>query len=109
MNLAIDVNQVEDNAKVSLAGEIDIYTADKLKEKLLPLVESINGTVHVDLESVSYMDSTGLGVFIQAYKTAMANKSDLEIIHVQERVLRLFTITGLDEILNIKKVNEGGE
>ncbi len=109
MNLTIDVDQTGDTATVMLSGEIDIYTAHELKEKLLPLVEKVNEDVKVDLGNVSYMDSTGLGVFIHAYKSAVANESNLELIHAQDRVLRLFTVTGLDEILNIKKNHEGGQ
>src|SRR5699024_10043379 len=48
------------------------------------------------------MDSTGLGVFIRAYKSAKEHESSMELIHAKDRVSRLFKVTGLDEIMNVR-------
>lgn len=108
MNLKVDV--VEENGKsvVRLTGEIDAYTAPELKESLLPLTRIDSQTVEVDLENVNYMDSTGLGVFISALKSTKENNSHLKLVNLQDRVLRLFKITGLDEIINIDATVKGG-
>src|SRR5690625_5053755 len=106
MNLEISVDQTDDKSIVVASGEIDVYTADKLKEKLLPLTEEKGELVQVDLQHVTYMDSTGLGVFISAYKSAKANGTEMELINARDRVLRLFIITGLHEILNLR-MNDG--
>ena len=108
MNLEIDINTQESAAVVILKGEIDAYTAPKLKETLLPLTKQEGHIVEVDLEQVSYMDSTGLGVFVSALKSTKENNSSLKLIHLQNRVLRLFEITGLTEIINIDTTVRGG-
>src|SRR5699024_7432990 len=86
---------------VKLTGEIDVYTAPELKEKLLPLTEESGNDVQIDLANTTYLDSTGLGVFISAYKSTKEHQSHMELIHVKDRVLRLFKVTGLDEIMNL--------
>ncbi|MBM7554398.1 STAS domain-containing protein [Thalassobacillus pellis] len=108
MNLTIDVTNKEHKSIVALSGEIDAFTAPKLKENLLPLTKEEGQTIEVDLQNVNYMDSTGLGVFISALKSTKEHGSELKLVHMQERVHRLFKITGLTEIMNIDSTVQGG-
>lgn len=108
MNLLIDVSDEKQKSVVNLSGEIDAYTAPRLKEELLPLTKQKDHIVEVDLENISYMDSTGLGVFINALKSTKEHESKMKLINVQERVLRLFKITGLDEIIDLNSTIRGG-
>lgn len=108
MNLDINVNQLGNKSTCTLTGEIDAYTAPQLKEAILPLTMQAEHIVEVDLENVSYMDSTGLGVFISALKSTKEHQSELKLVNLQDRVLRLFKITGLDEIMDLKAAIRGG-
>ncbi|WP_096438485.1 STAS domain-containing protein [Alteribacter populi] len=102
MNLQVDIQEKEQTAHVFLQGEIDVYTVPKLKEELIPLAEESGRKIIVDLSSVNYIDSTGLGVFIGALKATDQSGSTLTITGVNDRVERLFTITGLDEVIDIE-------
>lgn len=102
MNLTIDIIDEGNQYIVKLLGEIDVYTASKLKNKLIPLTEHEGRLVKIDLNDISYLDSTGLGVFINAFKSAKQHNSKVKIIHVRDRVLRLFKVTGLHEIMDIQ-------
>jgi|SRR5690625_3574178 len=104
----LEINVIDEGQKliVKLAGEIDIYTAPKLKEALTSHTKKANNVLIVDLAEVNYMDSTGLGVFISVLKSTREHDSSFQIVNLQERVLRLFTITGLDEIMNINSIDK---
>ncbi|MDQ0159217.1 STAS domain-containing protein [Alkalibacillus salilacus] len=106
MNLHIDDHLEQDVGVLKLSGEIDAYTAPQLKEKLLSLVEE-KPNVEVDLLKVSYMDSTGLGVFISALKLSKEKGHEFKLVNLQENVYRLFNITGLNEVINIENTVEG--
>lgn len=108
INLEVEVVERESTAVVLLAGEIDAYTAPKLKDALLPLVRREGFVTEVNLERVNYMDSTGLGVFINALKSSKEFDSQLKLVQLQERVMRLFEITGLDSIITIDSTVRGG-
>ncbi|SDM86579.1 STAS domain-containing protein [Sediminibacillus halophilus] len=108
MNLDINVSDKDSTAVVTLAGEIDAYTAPQLKEQLLPLTKESGKVVEVNLENVNYMDSTGLGVFVSALKSTKENNSELKLVQLQSRVMRLFEITGLTDIINIDSTVRGG-
>lgn len=109
MNL--EVNLIEDKKQsiLSLSGEIDAYTAPQLKEAFDTLLEQNVQTIVVDMENVTYMDSTGLGVFISVLKSVKEKDSEFSLVNIQERVLRLFQITGLDEVMDLKAVIRGGK
>ncbi|MCM3742270.1 STAS domain-containing protein [Oceanobacillus luteolus] len=103
MDLQIKHTEKNEQTIISLSGEIDAYTVTKLKETFSTTMNSEGKDVIVDLEEVTYMDSTGLGVFVSALKTAKENDGELKLVNVQDRVYRLFQITGLNEIMDVNK------
>ncbi|MGZ4162260.1 MAG: anti-sigma factor antagonist [Neobacillus sp.] len=109
MNLTIEKHHNNAETFVLVAGEIDAFTAPKLREELLPLAEEQNQSIIVSLKDVSYLDSTGLGVFIGLFKQVNKNNGELKLIDLSERLKRLFEITGLNNIITISAISEGGE
>lgn len=108
MNLEVNLMKNMEQATLRLAGEIDAYTAPQLKESFNSLMEQDSREIIVDLEKVTYMDSTGLGVFIGALKSAKEKDKQLKLVNIHERVFRLFQITGLDEIMDLQAAIRGG-
>ncbi|HZH58931.1 MAG TPA: anti-sigma factor antagonist [Metabacillus sp.] len=108
MNLNVDINNIGDQTIVSVAGEIDAYTAPKLREAILPLAEDSNPNIMINLKDVSYMDSTGLGVFVGLLKSVRKNNGQLNLVELSDRLERLFSITGLSDIIDISSKTEGG-
>lgn len=109
INLSIDVIEKDNQTELLVTGEIDAFTAPLLKEKLLPATAKESEKIIVNLQDVSYMDSTGLGVFISALKSTKEHGSTLTLVNLQERVHRLFKITSLDSIIAIDTTVRGGE
>ncbi|UHA60808.1 anti-sigma factor antagonist [Metabacillus litoralis] len=108
MNLKVEINKLGDQAIVSVAGEIDAYTAPKLREAIIPLAEESNPNITINLKNVSYMDSTGLGVFVGLLKSVRKNGGQLNLVELSDRLERLFSITGLSDIIDISSKSEGG-
>jgi anti-sigma B factor antagonist len=106
MKINIAKYQDEKEIFVSVSGEIDAYTAPKLREELLPLAEGENKVITVNLKDVTYMDSTGLGVFVGLFKQLNRNEGELRLVELSERLKRLFELTGLSKIMNIAE--DGG-
>ncbi|MGM8366588.1 STAS domain-containing protein [Virgibacillus sp. W0181] len=109
MNLTIDIVDDSDRSLVNLSGELDVYTAPQLKETLLPITTKEKHFVEVNLAEITYMDSTGLGIFISALKNTKEHNGHLKLINPQERVARLFRITGLNEIMDLQDTVQGGK
>lgn len=107
MNLSININTTDWHTHVSVSGEIDVYSAPKLKEKLFPFSEKEEMNIIVDLTGVTYMDSTGLGVIVGIFKSVRKHNGSLQLTGLSNRLNKLFMITGLADIMNIKSGVEG--
>jgi anti-sigma B factor antagonist len=108
MNIKIDMLQNDELVEVQVEGEIDAYTAPKLRESIFPLSEKENIKMFIDLKGVSYMDSTGLGVIVGVFKSVRSNNGELKLTGLSDRLKRLFEITGLTDIMDINSQIEGG-
>jgi anti-sigma B factor antagonist len=101
MELALDVRKTGSFSVVDVKGEIDVYTAPKLREKLIELVSEGSYNVVVNLEGVDFLDSTGLGVLVGALKRVKAHDGTLSLVCTQEKILKIFKITGLTKVFPI--------
>lgn len=101
MDLSISSAHRGDVTVVHVGGEIDVYTAPLLRERLDEQIAA--GRIHlvVDLEGVTFMDSTGLGVLVGRLKLIRARKGTLRLVCSSQRILKVFSITGLDKVFQI--------
>ena len=86
---------------IDVAGTIDIYTAPRLRELLIDLVNTDNYQLIVNMDQVEFLDSTGLGVLVGGLKRVRAHDGSLDLVCTQERILKLFRITGLTKVFGI--------
>jgi anti-sigma B factor antagonist len=86
---------------VDVEGEIDVYTAPRLRELLIDLVNKKNYQLVVNMEKVEFLDSTGLGVLVGGLKRVRAHDGSLDLVCTQERILKIFRITGLTKVFGI--------
>jgi anti-sigma B factor antagonist len=101
VDLSLSTREEGDRTIVSVGGEIDVYTAPKLREQLIDLVAAGKYHLVVDMEHVDFLDSTGLGVLVGGLKRVRAHDGSLELVCSQERILKIFRITGLTKVFAI--------
>ena len=91
----------DDRHVVAVRGEIDLFTAPELKQKLTDAIEGGKSRIVVDLTETSFLDSTALGVLIGAVKRLRSREGALVIVNVDQNIAKTFEITGLDQIFTI--------
>jgi len=101
VDLSLSTRTEGEKTIVTVGGEIDVYTAPKLREQLIDLVSSGNYHLIVDMEGVDFLDSTGLGVLVGGLKRVRAHEGSLRLVCTQERILKIFRITGLTKVFPI--------
>ena len=101
MELSLSTRTQGDHTVLEVGGEIDVYTAPQLRERLIELVEGGGRHIVVDMEQVEFLDSTGLGVLVGGLKRARAQDGSLGLVCAQERILKIFRITGLEKVFGI--------
>jgi anti-sigma B factor antagonist len=87
---------------LGVIGEIDIYTANELKEIFMEMLDEHKENIKIDCTELGYIDSTGLGVLIGALKRLKKYDKNIIIVNPKANVSKLFRITGLNKIFIIE-------
>ena len=93
--LAIRVRHKPKYVLVAVAGEMDIATVARLRERLWALAASGRPLV-ADLDQVSFIDASGLGALAGAARLAAEHGASLQVVCARQQIRRLFRLTGLD-------------
>ena len=102
MNFDIKTEQLADDAYViSLAGEVDLYTAPEFKQQLLEVIGQGGKEVVVDFSDTTFIDSTTLGVLVGGVKRLRPAGGSLAIVCADQNICKIFEITGLDRVFPI--------
>ena len=87
-------------------GDLDVYTVGSLRDAIASILEEDKPHVVVDLDSVPFMDSSGLGALMGGVRRLREAGGDLAIACTREQHLKLFTITGFGEGVSIAPTTE---
>lgn len=101
MELGIATERDGNVCSMKLTGEVDVYTAPRLKEELIAVVQSGCSNVIVNMEDVGFIDSSGLGVLVSALRRARERDGVVRIVCTRDNILKIFRITGLDKVFPI--------
>ncbi|MBB2986315.1 STAS domain-containing protein [Terracoccus luteus] len=101
MELSISRADHGDRTVVRLGGEIDVYTAPLVREKLDEQITAGRTDLVVDLTDVTFLDSTGLGVLVGRLKLTRTMGGSMRLVGTDDRVLKVFAITGLDKVFEV--------
>jgi anti-sigma B factor antagonist len=83
-----------DSVTVAVAGEIDLSTADQLDAAIREAEETEINRIVVDLSALSFVDSTGLAVLLEAIKRDRSDGNRLSFVPSKhDAVTRLFALT----------------
>jgi len=82
-------------------GEIDLNSSTLVKDQLEPVISGKRQRVVVDLSGVSYIDSSGLAVFIEAMQRVQAYGGAFALCGLRESVSHIFNIARLDQVFRI--------
>ena len=107
MDLTLATRDVDGKTIVHVGGEIDVYTAPKLRDKITELVNAGHHQLLIDMEKVEFLDSTGLGVLVGGLKKVRAHDGSMELVCSQDRLLKIFRITGLAKVFTIHDSEAG--
>ena len=99
LNVAIE--RVGKAAVVTLDGKAHVPGADLIKERLLELVAEQIPRVVLDLASVGFLGSAGLGAIVLAHIKARAFRGEFRLVSPRPKVMRALEVTRLTKLFNI--------
>src|SRR5437764_793549 len=107
MNFDIKTEQLNDDSYViSLAGEVDLYTAPEFKQQLLEVIGQGGKEAVVDFTDTRFIDSPTLGVLVGGVKRLRSSDGQLSLVCSDRNITKIFEITGLDRVFTIYPTRE---
>jgi anti-sigma B factor antagonist len=112
MNL--ELKKINDFSVLSiLEDRVDAHNSGDLKAYLMQLIESGEHRIIIQLGSVRFIDSSGLGALLSGNKNIALKDGRLILVNIQKQVLSMFELTRLNRVFEIVAdidavFNEGG-
>ena len=94
------IERTDGSVVVSLAGELDLYNANTVRETLIECCDESPERLIVDLSGVKFIDSTALGVLIEA-RTRLTNHKGFLLAAPGVETRRALEISGLDRHFSV--------
>ncbi|MDH5426052.1 MAG: STAS domain-containing protein [Gammaproteobacteria bacterium] len=86
---------------LSLSGDIDLHSSSELRKQILDICKT-KAPLHIDLQQVSYLDSSGVACFVEAYQLSKKNNSEFCLINISKPVMQVIKLARLDSVFPIK-------
>lgn len=99
--LEVETRRGEGLVQLVLRGELDLSTVQKVEDELAAVEAGEDKVVVLDLSGLTFLDSTGLRLMVTADQRAQKDGRRLVIVKGPETVQRVFSITKLDETLEM--------
>jgi anti-sigma B factor antagonist len=106
-DFSIEVVRGDAGTQLIVSGELDLSVREPLEQALEAAVTA-GGEIVLDLASVSFVDSSGIGALVRVAREGVS----LSVINAQPAVLRALEISGVDTIITIRAAaiaDEGGD
>ena len=101
--MQITTNISNQNLIISLSGRLDTITSPQLEEEINRNSFDDIETVTLIMRELEYISSAGLRVVLKLHKKMTAQGGQLKLINVNDMIMEIFTMTGMDSFLEIDK------
>lgn len=93
-----------DAVVVGVVGELDCATGPTLEDRLKDLIENQgNRTLVIDLENMTFVDSSGLSVLVGAFRRLRERGGDLSLRRPSASTQKVFEVSGLNRVVPIEE------
>jgi anti-anti-sigma factor len=104
---AYRVSRRDDTSVVALSGEVDMSAEDELAEVLLTeLRRPGTADLRIDLEGVTFLDSSAINVLVQVFNAARESGRHLHLVRARRSPLKVLEMTGLMPLLALDNGDE---
>ena len=104
--LAITVRRERGAVIAAVTGDVDISTVAQLRECLFELADG-GGTLIVDLNRVTFIDSAGLGALVGTARRAAEYGGNLHAVCARQQTRKLLWLTGVDRRIPLAATLDG--
>jgi anti-sigma B factor antagonist len=96
----------DDILVIRVSGEIDSTSAERFREELVGMIGETTRHLVLDLGEVTYINSSGLGALVAAYKRVKASDGSLRLCHVRGMIAKVMELIRLDKMVEMYETEE---
>jgi anti-sigma B factor antagonist len=101
VELKVTTRSQADHTVISVAGEIDLYTAPRLQAELMNALGASPAVLIVDMSGVEFCDSTGINVLLAAHRSARERGGELQLARPGSATKKVLQVTGLESVFTV--------
>jgi len=101
VELKVTTRLQDDHTVISVAGEIDLYTAPRLQSELMTALSRSPARLVVDMSGVGFCDSTGINVLLAAHRQARERGGELQLAGPGSATRKVLQVTGLESVFTV--------
>jgi anti-sigma B factor antagonist len=105
-DFAVERSDGPDRVTIAVRGDVDLGTVDALSQALEQATRD-GGQVVIDMTDVTFLDSTGVRVLVEAYRSAQRNGGALYVRGARHWVARVLEVTGVARLLTMPSAEVG--
>ena len=101
-----DIKREDDNTIIALTGDVDMKHSMSLRDIIITELDPKPAALLIDLSQVSFMDSSGLAVIIEALQRTNKAKTKLKLFGMKQQVRNIFEIARLEKVFQIYETEQ---
>ena len=102
MGLSIEKTQSSDGSSIRVAGEVDLYSSPELRNAILSAIPSAGGGLEIDLEGVTYIDSSGVATLVEGMRSAREHGIGFVLVAPSQAVMQVLELARLDSVFEVR-------
>ena len=106
MQVTVTTSQQDGVFVIAFGGDIDVASAVTFRDALDRVIAAGHHRIVMNLDEVTFLDSTGLGVMVGRLKAVRDVGGDMHLVCTTARIMRVMAITSLDEVFTIHASTE---
>ncbi len=99
--ISFETRTEEDVVVISISGQLDAFASRDLRAEFKELIDARNYKLLLDLENVSYVDSSGIGAIVAAAQQVRKRKGDVKLFGMAADIRKVFDLIGASKVLEI--------
>jgi len=104
--LELEVIKKNNVSILKIKGDVDLYSSPLVRKEILAILTKSNKNLLVDLEDVSYMDSSGVATLVEALQLTNRKGGKLRLFNLSRAIQDVFELSRLDKVFEICKDEE---
>ena len=101
MGLTVNSERRGESSVIHLQGDLDLHSNAEVRSAVEPFLEDRGAEVYLDLQEVTFLDSSGLGTLVGLQKRANRNQSRMMLCGLSPQLDKIFEVTNLRDAFTI--------